>query len=134
MKNTLEKTLAKEIMTKELLSVEPQISVQEACELMMENNVGALVVLSPIKDLLGIFTERDLLNRVVGKKLDPTKTKIEKVMTPDVMVAQAGDNAWDLLEVMFREKFRHLPVVDGRKLVGILSLKDFYNCLLQNGG
>lgn len=134
MKNILEKTRAKEIMTKELLSVEPQISVQEACELMTKNNIGALVILSPIKDLLGIFTERDLLNRVVSKKLDPAKTKIEKVMTPDVMLAQAGDNAWDLLEVMFREKFRHLPVVEGRKVVGILSLKDFYNCLLQNGG
>ena len=133
MQNKMKNIPAKEIMTKELLSVEPDITVQEAAEIMDKNNIGALVVLSPIHDVLGIFTERDLVRRVVAKKLDPAKTKIEKVMTPKVMVAQAADSAWELLEVMFREKFRHLPVVDGRKVVGIISLKDFYNCLLQNG-
>lgn len=133
MKNPLKNIIAKEIMTEEILSVEPDITVQEAVEKMEENGIGSLVVLSPIQDLLGIFTERDLLKKVVAKKKDPTKTKIKTVMTPNVMVAQATDSAWELLEVMFREKFRHLPVVDGRKLVGIVSLKDFYNCLLQNG-
>lgn len=120
-------------MTADILSVEPDITVQQACEMMEKNNIGSLVVLSPIQDLLGIFTERDLLKRVVARKKDPAKTKIKEVMTPSVMVAQATDSAWELLQVMFREKFRHLPVVDGRKLVGIVSLKDFYNCLLQNG-
>lgn len=134
MKQNLEKTTAKEIMTHELLSVEPGITVQEAAHLMDQHNIGALAILSPIQDLLGIFTERDLLRRVVAKKLDPAKTKIEQVMTPKVMVAQAADNAMDLVEVMFREKFRHLPVVDGRKVIGIISLKDFYKCLLQNIG
>ncbi|OGQ45709.1 MAG: hypothetical protein A3H42_03280 [Deltaproteobacteria bacterium RIFCSPLOWO2_02_FULL_46_8] len=118
-------------MTHELLSVEPTILVQDAVQLMDKHNIGALAILSPIQDLLGIFTERDLLRRVIAKKLDPAKTKIEQVMTPKVMVAQASDNAMDLVEVMFREKFRHLPVVDGRKIVGIISLKDFYKCLLQ---
>lgn len=132
MKNNMQGITAKDIMTKELLSVERTITVEEATQLMDKHNIGALVILSPIKDLLGIFTERDLVRRVVAKKLDPTKTRIEKVMTPNVMVAQATDSAWDLLEVMFREKFRHLPVVDGRQVVGIISLKDFYKCLLQN--
>lgn len=132
MKNNLKNIVAKEIMTEEILSVEPTLAVQQAVELMSKNNIGAIVVLSPIHDLLGIFTERDLLRRVVTKKKDPTKTKIQEVMTPNVMVAQSTDNAWDLLQVMQREKFRHLPVVDGRKVIGILSLKDFTDCLLQN--
>ena len=133
MKSKMQNVPAMEIMTKELLSVEPGITVQEAAEIMNKNNIGSLVILSPIRDILGIFTERDLVRRVVAKKLDPAKTKIEVVMTPKVMVAQATDSAWELLEVMFREKFRHLPVVDGRKIVGIISLKDFYTCLLQSG-
>lgn len=128
----MKNVIAKEIMTADILSVEPGLSVQDAAILMEKNNVGSLVVLSPIKDLLGIFTERDLLKKVVAKKLDPVKTKISQVMTPNVMVAQATDNAWDLLEVMQRENFRHLPVVEGRKLVGIVSLKDFFESLLQN--
>ena len=131
MKN-LKNILAKEIMTAEILSVEPSVTVQEACEMMAKNNIGSLVVLSPIHDLLGIFTERDVLKRVVAKKKDPTKTKIKEVMTPNVMVAQSSDNAFDLLQVMQREKFRHLPVVEGRKVVGILSLKDFTDSLLQS--
>lgn len=126
--------IAKEIMTAGILSVEPSLTVQEAVEMMDKNNIGSLVVLSPINDLLGIFTERDLLKRVTAKKLDPAKTKIEEVMTPNVMVAQATDSAWELMEVMHREQFRHLPVVDGRKVVGIVSVKDFCNCLLQNRG
>lgn len=132
MKTSLKNVIAKEIMTHEILSVEPTVTIQEACVLMDKNNIGALVVLSPIHDLLGIFTERDLLRRVVAKKKDPSKTKIQEVMTPKVMVAQATDNAWDLLQVMQREQFRHLPVVDGRKMIGIISIKDFTNCLLQN--
>lgn len=126
--------MAKEIMTAEILSVEPKITVQVAVELMGKNHVGSLVILSPIKDLLGIFTERDLLKRVVAKKKDPAKTKIEEVMTKNVMVAQTTDNAWDLLAVMQKEKFRHLPVVEGRQVVGIISIKDFCDCLLQNQG
>lgn len=132
MPHDLKKIAAKEIMTEELLSVEPGITVQEAVELMDKNNIGAVVVLSPIRDLLGIFTERDLLRRVVAKKKNPAQTKIREVMTPNVMVAQAADNAWELLQVMQREKFRHLPVVEGRKVVGIVSLKDFSDCLLQS--
>lgn len=130
--NNLKNVVAKEIMTHEILSVEPTLAVQKAVELMDKNNVGAVVVLSPIHDLLGIFTERDLLRRVVVKKKDPNQTKIQEVMTPNVMVAQATDNAFDLLQVMQREKFRHLPVVEGRKVIGIISIKDFTDCLLQN--
>lgn len=129
---SMKNVIAKEIMTADILSVEPGLSVQDAAILMEKKNVGSLVVLSPIKDLLGIFTERDLLKKVVAKKLNPASTKISEVMTPNVMVAQATDNAWDLLEVMQRENFRHLPVVEGRKLVGIVSLKDFFESLLQN--
>lgn len=123
---------AKEIMTAEILSVEPNLTVQEAAEMMDKSNIGAVVVLSPIKDLIGIFTERDLLKKIVARKKDPAKTKIQEVMTREVMVAQAKDSTWELLEVMARGNFRHLPVVDGRKLVGIISLKDCCDSLLQN--
>lgn len=132
MPHDLKKIAAKEIMTEELLSVEPHITVQEAADLMDKHNIGALVILSPIKDLLGIFTERDLLRRVVAKKKNPSQTRIKEVMTPNVMVAQATDNAWELLQTMQHQKFRHLPVVEGRKVVGIVSLKDFTDALLQN--
>lgn len=123
---------AKEIMTKEILSVEKETSVFDAVALMDKNNIGALVIVNAINDPLGIFTERDLLRRVVAKGLDPRKTKIEKVMTPGLVCAQANDDAKTLLQAMFDNNFRHLPVLDGRKLVGILSLKDFYGFFLKS--
>ena len=130
MYKTLGDHKAKNIMTKDILSVEKDLSIQEAVQIMDQHNIGALVVVSPIKDPLGIFTERDLLRRVVAKGLDPKKTKIETVMTPGLVCAQANDDAVTLLEAMFDNNFRHLPVLDGRKLVGIISLKDFYSVFL----
>lgn len=134
MKNKINTITASDLMTRGILSVEPGATVQQAVDLMVKSRIGSVVILSPIRDLLGIFTERDLLYRVVGAGKDPKNTKIEAVMTPNVMVAQANDGAWDLVQVMNREKFRHLPVVDGRKVIGILSIKDFTDALLQNFG
>ncbi len=125
-------TRAKDIMTKDILSVEKGITVAEAVSLMDKNNIGALVVINAINDPLGIFTERDLLRRVVAKGLDPKTTKIEKAMTKGLVCAQADDEAKSLLQAMFDNNFRHLPVLDGRKLVGIVSLKDFYGFFLQS--
>ena len=134
MKNKINAITASDLMTHGILSVEPGASVQEAVDLMVKSRIGSVVVLSPIQDLIGIFTERDLLYRVVGASKNPKTTKIDEVMTRNVMVAQATDGAWDLVQVMNREKFRHLPVVDGRKVIGILSIKDFTDSLLQNFG
>lgn len=134
MKHKINSMTASDLMTPGILSVEPGVTVQQAVDLMVRSQIGSVVVMSPIQDIVGIFTERDLLLRVVGKQKDPLKTKIEEVMTRNVMVAQATDGAWDLIQVMNREKFRHLPVVDGRKIIGILSIKDFTDALLQNFG
>lgn len=134
MKNKINTITASDLMTHGILSVEPGATVQQAVDLMVKSQIGSVVILSPIHDLIGIFTERDLLYRVVGTGKDPKNTKIEAVMTQNVMVAQANDGAWDLIQVMNREKFRHLPVVDGRKVIGILSIKDFTDALLQNFG
>ena len=123
---------AKDLMTKEILSVEKEVMVSEAVQIMDKDNIGALVIMNAIKDPLGIFTERDLLRRVVAKGLDPKTTRIEKVMTKGLVCAQAEDDAKTLLEAMFDNNFRHLPVLDGRKLVGILSLKDFYSVFLKS--
>jgi len=123
---------AKDIMTKEIQSVEKDITVAEATSLMDKNNIGSVMVVNAIHDPLGIFTERDLLRRVVAKGLDPKKTKMSQVMTPHLHCAQASDNALEILQVMCSANFRHLPVLDGKKLVGIVSLKDFYDFFLKD--
>jgi len=115
---------AHEIMTKDILSVEENISVKEAAQIMAKHDVGALIIQTP-KLTFGIFTERDLLHLVAGGK-DPEKTKVREVMTESVQCAQAEDSVDELARIMYEENVRHLPVMDGRKLVGIISMRDLF--------
>lgn len=124
---------ARHIALREFLTVEPQTVVADAVRQMAESNKGGCVVLSAIGDMVGMFTERDLMRRVVAKRQDPAQLKVEQVMTPDVVCAQADDDAWELLRVMLEANFRHLPVMDGRKLIGMISLKEFCRSMLKEG-
>lgn len=131
MVEALETLNARDVMKKEVLSIDETAPVLDAVKLMDRHNVGAMVVMSAIKDALGIFTERDLLRRVVAVGKPPQSTRITEVMTPGFVCAQATDNALELLKVMVENNFRHLPVMDGRKLVGIVSTRDLYSRIVK---
>lgn len=131
MNQILEALNARDVMRKAVLSIDETASVLDAVQQMDRHNVGAMVVMSAIKDALGIFTERDLLRRVVALGKSPQSTRITDVMTPGFVCAQAADNALELLKVMVEHNFRHLPVMDGRKLVGIVSTRDLYTKLVK---
>ncbi len=117
-------TRVRDLMIDHVLTVEETTPVTEAVHAMASNNIGALVILSAIREPVGIFTERDLLKRVVGAGLDPRTTLIGKVMTPKFVCVQLDDELADLPRIMVQGNFRHLPVVEGRRLVGILSIRD----------
>lgn len=115
---------AADLMTEEVETADERTMVSEVVKRMAERNIGAMVVLNAIKDPIGIFTERDLLKRVVNKGLDPRSTPISQVMTPKFVCAQSDDDVEELAEIMIQGNFRHLPVADKAKVVGILSLRD----------
>jgi CBS domain-containing protein len=121
---------AHEIMTRNVLSVEENTSVKEAVQIMAKHNVGALIVQTP-KPTFGIFTQGDLLARVVAEGKDPEKTKIRDVMTESVQCAQSDDNVDDLTRIMYEESVRYLPVMEGRKLVGIISTTDLFKVIFR---
>ena len=108
-------------------SVTRETTVLEAARRMNERRIGALCVLDGDK-VVGMFTERDVLNRVVAQQLDPAATKVGDVMTAPVITCGPNAKLSNCATVMSREKIRHLPVVDetqgARKLVGILSTGD----------
>jgi CBS domain-containing protein len=90
---------------------------------MAANRVGAIPVID--SDVLaGLFTERDLLNRVVAKGLCAKDVRLEDVMTKAVISVQSNATLVRSLSVMFEHKFRHLPVMEGNRLVGVLSCRD----------
>lgn len=99
-------------------------NVFEVVTEMAKNNVGALPVLDNEGRLRGIFSERDLMTRCASRKIDMDNTKIEDVMTRGVIVMEAHDTYEDCLNIMKQESIRHMPVRDGEKLVGMVSMRD----------
>jgi len=98
-------------------------TVREAARYMTERRVGAVAVLAGSR-LAGIVSERDIMGRVVAKGLDPDQVRVGEVMTKDLVVGHAGDSHDDGLRRMKQAGCRHLPVVEGDRLVGMVSQRD----------
>ena len=107
-----------------LVYTAPETPVQQAAETMSQHNIGALLILEDHENLVGIFSERDLLNRVVSDGLDPTVTPVRDVMTGDVIVVSDETSRGEALRIMQENHIRHLPVADDDTLYGIISLRD----------
>jgi len=106
-----------------VFSVAPTLSVADAVAEMNRNRVGSVLVLDGEK-ILGIFTERDVLRRVVGAGLDPKGTLVSEVMTAGVMTITPEVTIEDTMVIFTEKRCRHLPVVDGGRLVGTISIGD----------
>jgi CBS domain-containing protein len=100
------------------------MTIYEVVNEMAKNNVGAVPVLDEGGKLRGIFSERDLMVRCAAKKLDLETTKIDEVMTKGVILMEAHDSYNDCMKIMHQESIRHIPVRDGEKLIGVISMRD----------
>ncbi len=108
-----------------IITVGDNVSVLDATKTMAQSRIGAVLVMDGEK-VAGIFTERDLMNRVVAAGLDSASTRIRDVMTGDVQTVKVDDAAIDCLESMASGNFRHMPVVDADdRPIGMLSQRDF---------
>ena len=106
-----------------LTVIEPGWTVRTAAQRMVERNIGAVAVVASGK-LAGVFSERDIMSRVVARGLDPDQTQVDEVMTKQVVVASPDENVDDAIQKMHSIGSRHLPVVDEGKLVGMISIRD----------
>jgi CBS domain-containing protein len=106
-----------------LLTASPDTSVSRAAQLMAERNVGAIVVLDEGR-LAGIFTERDVVFRVVARGRDPLSTRVAEVMTASPLTIGPEKTYGHALLMMHEGGFRHVPVVENGKLVGIVSSRN----------
>ncbi len=100
-------------------------TVQEACRIMRDRRIGAILVTDADGLLAGVFTGRDAVGRVVAEALDPCATKLAAVMTAKPETIGPNARAIDALRLMQDCGFRHLPIVDDGRIVGIVSLGDF---------
>jgi CBS domain-containing protein len=106
-----------------IAALPPTATVIEAAELMNQRHIGSVLVIERNR-LVGIFTERDVLRRVVAGKRDPQSTRLDAVMTKSVACAAPHTTLDEIRKVMRDKRIRHVPVVDGSKVLGIVSLGD----------
>ena len=112
------------IRNREPYSTKASATVQEAAEMMATRNIGAVCVLDDMGKLIGVFSERDLLKRVVVAGRDPQRVSVGEVTSDLRAVIQCDETPHQALERMELIGSRHLPVVDGDRWVGMLSMRD----------
>ena len=109
----------------QVFSIGPNASVLDAALLMNEHMVGSLVVIDDDRGVVGMFTERDVLRRVVGEQRDPATTRVAEVMSHEVACATPATTIEEARGAMKNRRIRHLPLVDGdRRLLGLISIGD----------
>ncbi|MFW5432754.1 MAG: CBS domain-containing protein [Methylophilaceae bacterium] len=115
----------------ETISISPDQVVFDALVIMAEHHIGALAVMEAGK-LVGIFSERDYAREVVLKDKSSKATKISEVMTSKLIYGQADDLVDSAMTTMSNKRIRHLPVMDGENMVGMLSIGDLVNATIEH--
>ncbi len=108
---------------KKLLTASPETTVSQAAKLMANKNVGAVMIVEGER-LIGIFTERDALTRVIARGRDAKTTQLADVMTADPQTVDPGKSFGSALLMMYENGFRHVPVVEEGKVIGIVSSRN----------
>lgn len=115
--------ISKVIAGGKIVTTDKTTTVREAAQIMAREKVGAIIILAQ-QQLAGIFTERDVLYRVVARGLDPDRTQLAQVMTDRVMTIAPHRPLGHALHMMHESGFRHLPVVDHGRVIGMVSARD----------
>jgi len=114
----------------QVFSVSSETTALEAARKMRRNRVGSLLVIDG-KQLKGIFTERDVLNKVVAEALDPAEVPVSEIMTRNVIVIGPKLTVREAMQIVTEKRLRHLPVVQGSRLLGMLSGGDLTRSIVE---
>lgn len=106
-----------------VVTVGPDHSIRDALLMLAEFDIGALVVMNDADELIGILSERDIVRRAVTES-EIMSMKVMDVMTKNVIVGLPQDDLISVVHTMTERRFRHLPIVDGKRLVGMVSIGD----------
>jgi CBS domain-containing protein len=112
-----------DVMVRDVMTIDENASVKEAAEVMNKFEIGCLIAVRKGK-AMGIVTERDLLKRVVAESRDAKKTRVSDVMSSPLVVVEPHMDLEEAVRFMFQMKIKKLPVVDEKRLVGLVTLTD----------
>ena len=127
-------TIRRVVCDREPYFVRETATAFDAAQYMADRNIGAVCVLDADDRLIGIFSERDLLQRVIVKQRDPAAVPIREVMSEPRATISCNDTPHQALELMERVGSRHLPVMDGDVFVGMLSMRDIMRVEISEQG
>jgi CBS domain-containing protein len=111
-------------------SVAPEAPVLEAIRLMAEHGVGALLVMQG-DELLGVVSERDYARKVILKGRSSNETEVRQIMSAPVLTVRADQSVHECMKIMSEHRIRHLPVVDGNGVIGVLSIGDLVRAVVE---
>ena len=131
MQERVETVLGEKAEPARVESITPSATVSAAVAQMNEHRIGALVVMDAER-LVGIFTERDVLVRVVAARKNPDVVRVVDVMTSDLAVIGPSTTVQDAMAAMTEKRCRHLPIVDDGRLLGLVSIGDLTRWLVRN--
>lgn len=118
------KSIREKVLSKKILTVKSGTSIYDTVLFMAEHNIGLVPVLDEEGKLLGVFSERDLVRRVIAKNLDLKNTIVDTVMSKDLVLADINETYEECLKKMKDRGTRHILVIENGKLIGILSIRD----------
>jgi CBS domain-containing protein len=116
---------------RQIHAVHPDATVIEAVWVMNRNRAGAVLVMD-LSQLLGVFSERDILTRVIEAGKDPSTTAVKEVMTSEIVSVQSARTVGEAMAVMTETRCRHLPVFDDDGLLGLVSIGDLTRWLIRD--
>ena len=119
------RTMSDIVRNQDPVMLPPSATVRDACQCMRDRRIGAVLVTESDHRLLGIFTGRDAVHRVLAEGKSASNTMLAEVMTPDPDTMPPGRTAIEALRLMEDGRYRHLPIIDDGKVVGIVSRFDF---------
>ena len=127
------KTVAELLRVKpsRVISVRPEQTVLEAIKILAQENIGAAIVMSGDR-IAGIISERDYTRKVVLKGRSSDTTRVEEIMTPNVVVVSPRTKTRECMQLMTEKNFRHLPVVEEGRCIGMVSIRDIVSDIIAD--
>ena len=119
---------AEDVMTREVITLDENISAKKAAEIMAQEGVSAIIVTTDGK-AIGILTERDILKRIVVEAKNSVETKLKEIMSSPLVTIGPSVDLEEAARIMFEKKIKNLPVINDNRLIGLINLQDI--CRLQ---
>ena len=125
------KPFIKKLLKRECITVSSEETIQEVAALLAKNSIGAVPVKNKNEEVIGIVSERDIVRNLNNRDVDITSEKVARIMTKSIISAPKTVSSSDLMEIMTENKIRHVVIMEGKALLGIVSIGDVVKRLIE---